>query len=53
MSKGLPTLSYDQTLSLKFKPLPNHLKYTFLGEKETLPMIVNVVLDEEKLDKLL
>ncbi|XP_071926192.1 uncharacterized protein [Coffea arabica] len=53
LNKGLPPPSCEQAPRLEFKPLPKHLKYTFLGEKETLPVIVNAALDEEQLDKLL
>ncbi|XP_027169924.1 uncharacterized protein LOC113769792 [Coffea eugenioides] len=53
LTKGLPPPSCEQAPQLEFKPLPKHLKYAFLGEKETLPVIVNAALDEEQLDKLL
>ncbi|XP_071939080.1 uncharacterized protein [Coffea arabica] len=53
LSKRLPPPSYEQAPQLELKPLPKHLKYAFLGEKETLPVIVNSALDEEQLDKLL
>ncbi|XP_071917208.1 uncharacterized protein [Coffea arabica] len=53
MSKWLPPPSYEQAPRLELKPLPKHLKYAFLGEKETLPVIVNSALDEEQLSKLL
>ena len=38
------------------KPLPNHLKYVFLGDKGTLPVIISnklSVLQEEKLVQVL
>ncbi|XP_027156543.1 uncharacterized protein LOC113757463 [Coffea eugenioides] len=47
LSKGLPPQSCEQAPRLELKPLPKHLKYAFLGEKETLPVIVNSALDEE------
>ncbi|XP_027067872.1 uncharacterized protein [Coffea arabica] len=53
LSKGLPPPSCEQAPQLELKPLSKHLKYAFLGEKETLPVIVNAALDEEQLDKLL
>ncbi|KAM2731890.1 hypothetical protein EV2_035502 [Malus domestica] len=45
-----------QPPSLKLKPLPSHLKYVFLGEQETLPIIVSSTLtaqEEEKLVRVL
>ena len=42
----LPTLkeklspSIVKAPELELKPLPGHLKYAFLGEKETLPVII-------------
>ncbi|XP_071902644.1 uncharacterized protein [Coffea arabica] len=53
LSKGLPPSSCEQAPWLELKPLPKHLKYAFLEEKETLLVIVNAALDEEQLDKLL
>ncbi|XP_027166366.1 uncharacterized protein LOC113766367 [Coffea eugenioides] len=53
LSKGLPPPSCEQAPRLELKPLPKHLKYAFLGEKETLPVIVNATLDEKQLGKLL
>ncbi|XP_027101291.2 uncharacterized protein [Coffea arabica] len=53
LSKGLPPPSCEQAPRLEFKPLSKRLKYAFLGEKETLPVIINAALDEEQLDKLL
>ncbi|KAM2624441.1 hypothetical protein TB1_031419 [Malus domestica] len=38
-NKLLP--SVIQPLSLELKPLPNHLKYVFLGEQETMPVIIS------------
>ncbi|KAM1157367.1 hypothetical protein ACFX1X_028288 [Malus domestica] len=45
-----------QAPSIEIKPLPNHLKYVFLGDQETLPVIVSSTLtagDEEKLVRVL
>ncbi|XP_071939793.1 uncharacterized protein [Coffea arabica] len=53
LSKGLPPPSCEQASRLEFKPLSKHFKYAFLGENETLPVIVNTALDEEQLGKLL
>ncbi|CAN6677813.1 unnamed protein product [Malus baccata var. baccata] len=41
---------------LELKPLPDHLKYVFLGDEETLPVIVSsslTTLEEEKLIRVL
>ncbi|XP_027182044.1 uncharacterized protein LOC113780442 [Coffea eugenioides] len=53
LSKGLPLSSCELAPRLEFNPLPKHLKYAFLGEKETFSVIVNATLDEEQLGKLL
>ncbi|CAN6566350.1 unnamed protein product [Malus baccata var. baccata] len=53
-TKMLP--SVDQAPTLKLKPLPDHLKYVFLGDDETLPVIVSSSLmthEEEKLVRVL
>ncbi|XP_027166325.1 uncharacterized protein LOC113766318 [Coffea eugenioides] len=38
---------------LELKPLPTHLRYEFLGENKTLPVIVSADLDDEQCAKLL
>ena len=45
-----PIPSVVQAPKLEFKPLPEHLKYSFLGENETLPVIIaaNLSLQEEE-----
>ncbi|CAN6559843.1 unnamed protein product [Malus baccata var. baccata] len=53
-TKMLP--SVDQAPTLELKPLPDHLKYVFLGDDETLPVIVSSSLtthEEEKLVRVL
>ncbi|CAN6581623.1 unnamed protein product [Malus baccata var. baccata] len=48
--------SVMQAPVLELKPLPDHLKYAFLGEEETLPIIVSsslTALEEEKLIRVL
>ncbi|KAM2449476.1 hypothetical protein PS1_019573 [Malus domestica] len=53
-NKLLP--SVIQAPSLELKPLPNHLKYVFLGDKETLPIIASsslTAMEEEKLVRVL
>ncbi|CAN6685717.1 unnamed protein product [Malus baccata var. baccata] len=49
-NKLLP--SVIQPLSLELKPLPSHLKYVFLGEQETLPVIISSSLTAQEEDKL-
>ncbi|XP_070667507.1 uncharacterized protein [Malus domestica] len=53
---SLPLQNVVQPPSLELKPLPSHLKYVFLGEQETLPVIVSSTLtaqEEEKLVRVL
>ncbi|CAN6573203.1 unnamed protein product [Malus baccata var. baccata] len=53
-NKLLP--SVIQAPVLELKPLPDHLKYVFLGDDETLPVIVSsslTALEEEKLIRVL
>ncbi|CAN6583783.1 unnamed protein product [Malus baccata var. baccata] len=48
--------SVIQAPVLELKPLPDHLKYVFLGDEETLPVIVSsslTALEEEKLIQVL
>ncbi|XP_061369787.1 uncharacterized protein LOC133312577 [Gastrolobium bilobum] len=52
--RGLKILkpSIEEPPVLELKPLPNHLRYVYLGEKDTLPVIVSnllTVLEEEQL----
>ncbi|CAN6547374.1 unnamed protein product [Malus baccata var. baccata] len=53
-NKLLP--SVIQAPVLELKPLPDHLKYIFLGDNETLPVIVSsslTTIEEEKLIRVL
>ncbi|CAL2247441.1 unnamed protein product [Prunus armeniaca] len=53
-NKLLPSVIQAPTLELQ--PLPNHLKYVFLGDKETLPVIVSsslTTVEEKKLVRVL
>ncbi|CAN6679410.1 unnamed protein product [Malus baccata var. baccata] len=53
-NKLLPSVTQAPVLELK--PLPDHLKYVFLGDNETLPVIVSLSLtaiEEEKLIRVL
>lgn len=45
--------SIEKPPILKLKLLPAHLRYAFLGDSSTLPVIVSASLIEEQLDKLL
>ncbi|XP_017249843.1 uncharacterized protein LOC108220551 [Daucus carota subsp. sativus] len=38
---------------LELKPLPDHLRYAFLGESSTLPVVISANLSGEEEDKLL
>ncbi|KAM1302527.1 hypothetical protein ACFX2H_013448 [Malus domestica] len=50
-NKLLPSIVQPPTLELK--PLPCHLKYVFLGEDQTLPVIISSSLTAQEEDKLL
>ncbi|XP_068332797.1 uncharacterized protein [Pyrus communis] len=41
ISTNKPIPSVVQPPSLELKPLPSHLKYVFLGDQETLPVIIS------------
>ncbi|KAM1375705.1 hypothetical protein TB1_036888 [Malus domestica] len=49
-NKMLPSVVQPPTLELK--PLPSHLKYVFLGEDETLPVIISCSLTAQEEGKL-
>ena len=51
--KGLPPPSKIEPLKLEFKLLSNYLRYEFIGENSTLPVIVSAHLDEKQCTKLL
>ncbi|CAN6570107.1 unnamed protein product [Malus baccata var. baccata] len=50
-NKLLPSSVQPPTLELK--PLPSHLKYVFLGEDQTLPVIISSSLTAQEEDKLI
>ncbi|XP_027156892.1 uncharacterized protein LOC113758056 [Coffea eugenioides] len=50
-TKSLP--SVVQAPELELKPLPKHLKYAFLGDRETLPMIISAHLSPSQEDRLM
>ena len=45
--------SEEKPPKLKLKPLPSHLKYTFLGVEETFPVIMSSSLEVDQENKLL
>ncbi|CAN6586193.1 unnamed protein product [Malus baccata var. baccata] len=49
-NKMLPSVVQPPTLELK--PLPSHLKYVFLGENDTLPVIISSSLTAQEESKL-
>ncbi|XP_071939777.1 uncharacterized protein [Coffea arabica] len=51
--KGFSQPSEIEPPKLELKPLPTHLRYEFLGENKTLPVIVSADLDDEQCAKLL
>ena len=50
MSKRQPVQSIETPSELELKPLPTHLKYAFLGDLSTLPVIVSssLIMEQEK-----
>jgi len=50
-TKMLP--SHISPLKLELKPLPRKLKYAYLEDDETLPVIISYALTSEKEDKLI
>ena len=51
-----PVPSIEQPPKMEQKPLPSHLKYTYLGEESTLPVIISsslTAMEEEKLLRVL
>ena len=45
--------SFEQPPKMEQKPLPSHLRYAYLGEASTLPVIISASLTATKEDKLL
>ena len=45
--------SFEQTPKMEQKPLPSHLRYAYLGNASTLPMIISASLTATEKDKLL
>jgi len=53
MSTSVPVPSIIEPPKLELKSLPDMLKYAFLGESETLPVIISSCLDKDQEGKLL
>ena len=53
MSTSVPVPSIIEPPKLELKSLPDTLKYAFLGESETLPVIISSHLDKDQEWKLL
>ncbi|XP_019236126.1 PREDICTED: uncharacterized protein LOC109216433 [Nicotiana attenuata] len=49
----LPRPSIEEALKLELKPLPAHLRYAYLGNSETLPVIISSSLTSTQEEKLL
>ncbi|PIN12195.1 DNA-directed DNA polymerase [Handroanthus impetiginosus] len=45
--------SIEEPPTLELKPLPNHLRYAYLGESDTLPVIISSSLSDVQIEKLL
>ncbi|PIN10583.1 hypothetical protein CDL12_16826 [Handroanthus impetiginosus] len=45
--------SIEEPPTLELKPLPNHLRYVYLGESDTLPVIISSSLSDVQVEKLL
>ena len=52
-STNLTLPSIEPSFSLELKALPEHLKYIYLGEQETLPVIIESHLTDEKEENLM
>ncbi|CAM8994031.1 unnamed protein product [Rhodiola kirilowii] len=51
-NKSTPVPSVVQAPELQLKPLPEHLKYIYLGEGETLPVIIKKGLEPNQEERL-
>ncbi len=45
--------SIEEPPKVILKPLPQHIKYAYLGEKETLPIIISATLKADEETKLI
>ena len=54
LSSGLPSfVTHDTDPTLELKPLPNSLKYVFLGPNDTYPVIIASDLTKDQEEELL
>ena len=53
MAKVEMTLSVSEAPQVELKPLPSNLRYAFLGDNDTYPVIVSSLLNDDELEKLL
>ena len=53
MSTVVPISSINESPKLELRPIPDTLKYAFLGDWKTLPVIISSQLDEDQEGKLL
>ncbi|XP_074282881.1 uncharacterized protein LOC141607431 [Silene latifolia] len=53
LPKEKPVLSIVKPPTVELKPLPSHLKYAFLGNEETLPVIISSKLTKEQEEALI
>ena len=49
----MPMPSFEQPPKMQQKPLPSHLRYAYLGETSSLPVIISASLTAVEEDKLL
>ncbi|XP_024031896.1 uncharacterized protein LOC112094657 [Morus notabilis] len=52
-SSSHPMRSIEKLPNLELKPSPAYLRYAYLGESSTLPVIISLILSQEEEDKLL
>nr|XP_028960005.1 uncharacterized protein LOC103410683 [Malus domestica] len=52
-NEGVGQDNLEKAPKLELKPIPEHLKYAFLGEDETLPVIISSQLSTEEGEKLI
>ncbi|CAN6677958.1 unnamed protein product [Malus baccata var. baccata] len=52
IARGMDIQNNEAPPTLELKPLPSHLKYVFLGDDETLPIIISSTLTTQEEDKL-
>ena len=53
MTKPSPESSKEEAPKVELKPLPEHLKYVYLGLEKTLPVIIASNLNPNQEEKIL